>query len=126
MSSATSNALMYYIQVLCGWHRTLELLQHLRRSFPGTSSPEPVVLPSFIAVIPTNDDLLGETLEIVRALAIRGVLHGVVSSKLLQRKVEEAVDVVEDLECHQGLHRIRVELRETDVQVQQSLPKEWV
>ena len=36
------------------------------------------------------------------------------------------VNAIEDPKCHQGLHRIRVELREADVQVQQSLPKEWV
>ena len=34
--------------------------------------------------------------------------------------------MIEDPECQQGLHRIRVELREANIQVQQSLPKERV
>ena len=79
-----------------------------------------------VTVIPTSYDLLGEALEVVRALAFQGVLHGILRSELLQCEVEEMVDAVEDLECHQGLHCIQVELREADIQVQQSLPKERV
>ena len=47
-------------------------------------------------------------------------------SELLQREVREAVDVVEDPERHQGLHRVQIQLREADVQIQQRLPKEQV
>ena len=46
-----------------------------------------------------------------------GVLHGIMCSELLQREVREAVDAVKDPEYHQGLHRIRIKLKEADVQV---------
>ena len=71
------------VQVPCGQHRTLKLLQNLRRSFPRTSGLKPVVLLGLIAVIPTNDDLLRETLDVVIAFVIWGVLHGIVHLELL-------------------------------------------
>ena len=87
----------------------------MRRRLPRTSGPKPVVLPGFITVILTSNDLPRETLEVVKAFVIWGVLHGVVCSKLLQREVGEAIDTVNDPECNQGLHRVWIKLREADI-----------
>ena len=105
------------VQVPRGRHRATELIRHLGRSFPRTSSLEPVVFPSIVAFILTRDDLPREALEVVGALTVQGVLHGILCSKLLQREVGEVIDVVEDPECNQVRHHIRVELREADVQI---------
>ena len=45
---------------------------------------------------------------------------------ILQHEVREGVDAIKDSECHQGLHRVQIELREANVQIQQCLPKERV
>ena len=102
-------------QVPCGRYESPKLFQHLRRGFPCISDPEPIVLLGLIAVILTSDDLPGETLEIIEAFTIWGVLHNIVCSKLLQHEVEEVVNVVKDPECHQRLHCLWVELREANV-----------
>ena len=118
------NALL--VQIPHGRHQTTELFQHLRRSFPRSSDPKPVVLLGLVAIISTSDDLPRETLEVVGALVVRGVLYGVLCFELLQHEVGKAIDTVEDPECHKGLHHVQIELREVDIQVQQSLPKERV
>ena len=46
-----------------------------------------------------------------------GILHGIVCSELLQCEVKEAINVVNDLERYQGLHRVQIKLREADVQI---------
>ena len=99
-------------------------LQHLGRDFPCASDPEPVAFPGLITVVPTNNDLPREVLEVVRALAIWGVLYRMLCSEFLEPKVGETVDMIEDPQHRQGLHCIQVKLREADVQVQQGLPEE--
>ena len=75
-------------------------LQHIWKSFLGTSNPELVILPCLVAIIPTSDDLAVKTLEVVRTFMVWGVLDGVLSSKLLKRKVREAIDAVQDPQSH--------------------------
>ena len=98
----------------------------LEKRFPHSFDPEPIVFLGLIVVIPTNDDLPGKTLEVIGAFIVWGIHHGIVCSELLLHEVREAINAVKDPECYQGLHRIRIELREADVQVQQCLPEEWV
>ena len=98
------NALL--VKIPHGRHQTTELFQHLRRRFPRTFDPKPVVLPGLVAIIPTSDDLPRETLEVVGALVVRGVLYGVLCSELLQHEVGEEIGTVEDQECHKGLHHV--------------------
>ena len=103
-----------------------KLLQHLRRGFPRTPSPKPKVFLGLIVIILTSDDLPRKTLDVIWAFTVWRILHGIVCSEVVQSEVREAVDAVKDPERHQGLHRIQVELREADVQVQQWLPEERV
>ena len=95
-----------------------EGLQHLGRGFPRASGPEPVVLPYLITIVPTSNDLPCEALEVVRAFIVRGILNRVLGSELLERKVGEVVDTVEDPQRYQRLDRVHVKLREADVQVE--------
>ena len=90
----------------------------LEGDFPCTSGPEPIVFLGLIAVIPTSDDLPEKTLEVVGAFTIRGILHSIVCSELLQHEVREAVDVVKDPKRYQRLHHVRIELRQADIQIQ--------
>ena len=83
--------------------------------FPCTFGPKPVVFPGLVVVVPTSDDLPRKTLEVIGAVAVWGVLHNIVCSKLLQREVRKAVDVVKDPECYQGLHYVRIQLGEADI-----------
>ena len=69
-------------------------LQHIRGSFPCGSDPEPVVLPHLITIVPTDDNLTLEALEIVKSFVVWGVLNRILDSKLLERKVGEVVDSV--------------------------------
>ena len=55
----------------------------LKEGLRTPPSPKPIVFLGLIAVIPTSDDLPGETLEVVGAFAIRGVLHGLLRLELL-------------------------------------------
>ena len=103
------------VKVPSGQHRASELPQHLRRK--RTSSPKPVVFLGLVAVVPTTDNLPGKTLKVIGDVTVRGVLHGIVCSELLHGEVREAVDAVKDPERYQGLHRVRIELGEANVQI---------
>ena len=78
----------------------------MRRGFPRTFGPEPIVFLGLIVVIPTSDDLPRKALEVVGAFTIGGILHGIVCSEFLQCEVREVVDAVKDPECYQGLHHV--------------------
>ena len=80
----------------------------MRRGFPHTLSQELVVFLGLIDVILTSDDLPRKTLEVIRTFTVRGILHDLVCSELLQCEVGEAVDVIKDPKSYQGLHRIWV------------------
>ena len=106
------------LEVPCGRHEPTKFFEHLKRGLPHIYGLKPIVFPGLIAIIPTGDDLTGKILEIVGTVAVWGVLHGVLCSELLHCEVGEAVEPVEDTECYQGLHRVRVQLRKADIQVQ--------
>ena len=78
----------------------------MRRGLPRISGPKPIVFPGLVAVIPVGDDLIGKTLEVIRAVGVWGVLHGILCSELLHREVGETVEPVEDPKCYQRLHRV--------------------
>ena len=61
---------------------------------------QPVVFLGLVNVVSTSNDLPRKTLEIIGVFIVRGVLHSIMSSELLQREVREAVDAVKDPERH--------------------------
>ena len=73
-----------------------EGLQHLGRGFPCASNPEPVVLPCLVTIVPNSNDLSHEALEVLCAFVVRGVLDHVMGSELLEQKIREIVNIVED------------------------------
>ena len=58
------------------------------------TNPKPVVLPHFVTIVLTNNDLSPEALEIVGSFALQIVLDHILSSELLEWKVREAIDAV--------------------------------
>ena len=96
----------------------------MERGLPHIFDPKLAVFPGLVVIIPTCDDMPGKTLEIVGVVVVQGVLHSVLCPELLQREVEETVDMIEEPERYQGLHHIQIQLSEADVQIQQCLPEE--
>ena len=78
------------------WTLSVQSLQYIGRSLPCSSDRELVVLPHFFTVVPTNNDLSPEALVVVGSFVVWRVLNCILSSELLERKVREAIDVVQD------------------------------
>ena len=91
-----------FAEVSCGRHGPSKLLEHLRRGLPRTSGQKLIVFLGLVVVIPASDDLTRKTLEIIGAIIVWGVLHGILCSELLHHEVREMVDPVEDPERYQG------------------------
>ena len=53
-----------FAEVPYGRYEPAKLLEHLRRGFPRTFGPKPIVFPGLIVVIPASDDLTEKTLKI--------------------------------------------------------------
>ena len=82
-------------QIPRGRHDPPKFFKHLGMHFPRTSDPKPVILPGLHTVVPAGNNVPLKTLDVIRTVAVRGVLHRVSRMELLHYEVGEAEQLVE-------------------------------